>query len=335
MLNRRRLIGSLALAPFASRSIHRAAAANWPQRPVRILFPYASGGTSDAAARLVAERLSEVLGQAFVIETRPGANGVIATEAVARAPADGHTLLWAVTPQIAIAPATMKVHYDPVKDFAPISALCLSKFALVVNTNVPVRTVAEFVDYIRAQSKGFAYAEGSAGSISHLAMVLLLNRAGLTGTNVSYRGAGPAMSDVIAGHLPATFALFGDALSQAESGTVRLVAVASAQRAPQAPDVPTIAESGFPGFEAAGWWGLMAPAQTPQWIVDQLAAAAGHAVKEPKIMAQLANLAVDPLGTSPTEFATMISSDIQQWAKAVKIAGLAVTVNRSGGQNNQ
>jgi tripartite-type tricarboxylate transporter receptor subunit TctC len=322
MLNRRRLIGSLALAPFASRSIHRAAAANWPQRPVRVIFPYASGGTSDAAARLVADRLSEVLGQAFVIEARPGANGVIATEAVARSPADGHTLLWAVTPQIAIAPTMTKVHYDPVKDFVPISALCLSKFALVVNTNVPVRTVVEFLDYVRARPKGFAYAEGSAGSISHLAMVVLLNRAGLTGTNVSYRGAAPMLSDVIAGHLPAGFALFGDALSYAESGVIRVLAVSSAQRSPQAPDVPTIAESGFPGFEAIGWWGLMAPAQTPQWIVDKLAAAATQAVKEPKITAQLTNLAVDPLGNSPAEFATMISSDIQLWTKAVKIAGL-------------
>jgi tripartite-type tricarboxylate transporter receptor subunit TctC len=322
MLNRRRLIASLALAPFVSRSIRSAAAANWPQRPVRIIFPYASGGTSDAAARLVANRLSEVFGQPFVVEARPGANGIIATEAVARSPADGHTLLWAITPQIAIAPTMMKVPYDPVKDFAPISALCLNKFALVVNTNVPVRTVSEFVDYVRAQPKRFAYAEGSAGSISHLAMVLLLNRAGLTGTNVSYRGAGPAMSDVIAGHLPATFALLGDALSHAESGAIRLVAVASVQRSPDAPDVPTIAESGFAGFEATSWWGLMAPARTPQWIVDRLAAAATHAVKEPKIAAQLAKLAVDPLGNSPAEFATMISSDIQLWAEAVKIAGL-------------
>jgi tripartite-type tricarboxylate transporter receptor subunit TctC len=289
---------------------------------VRIIFPYAIGGTSDAATRLVADRLSEVFGQPFVVEARPGANGVIATEAVARSPADGHTLLWATTPQIAIAPAMTKVPYDPVKDFAPISALCLNKFALVVNSNVPVRTVSEFVDYVRAQPKGFAYAEGSAGSISHLAMVLLLNRAGLTGTNVSYRGAGPAMSDVIAGHLPATFALFGDALSYAESGAIRLVAVASAQRCPEAPEVPTIAESGFSGFEATSWWGLMAPARTPQWIVDRLAATATHVVKEPKIVAQLTNLAVNPLGNSPAEFATTISSDIQLWTAAVKIAGL-------------
>jgi tripartite-type tricarboxylate transporter receptor subunit TctC len=132
------------------------------------------------------------------------------------------------------------------------------------------------------------------------------------------------LSDVIAGHLPAGFALFGDALSHAETGVIRVLAVSSAQRSPLAPDVPTIAESGFPGFEAVGWWGLMAPAQTPQWIVDRLSAAAANAVKEPKIVAQLVNLAVDPLGTSPTEFARMISSDIQQWAKVAKIAGLAV-----------
>ena len=324
MLNRREFAAAVMLAPFVKPAAGRAAAAEWPQRQVRIVFPYAAGGVADASLRLLGARLSETFGQAFVVECRPGANGVIATEAVARSPADGYTLFGAVTPQIAIAPATMRVSYDPVRDFVPISALCLNTFALVVNANMPVRTVADFVDYVRMQSKGFAYAEGSAGSISHLAMVLFLKQAGLSGTNVSYKGSMAALMDVVAGHLPATLALLGEALEQAETGKIRLVAVTSAQRSLHAPDVPTIGESGFPGFEARSWWGLMAPAGTPRPIVDRLAAEVASAARDTKIVKQLSNFAVDPLGNSPAEFAAMIAADIQQWGGAVKIAGLEI-----------
>jgi hypothetical protein len=180
MQSRRHFLATLALAPFAATDA--ALAADWPQRPVRIIYPYAAGGTGDATARLIAARLGEVFGQAFIVENRPGANGIVATETVARSPADGYTLLFAITPQIAIAPAMTKVPYDPVKDFAPIGTISSNRFALAVNPKVPVRTVAELLDYVRAQPKGFTYAEGGTGSISHLAMVLLLNRAGLSGT---------------------------------------------------------------------------------------------------------------------------------------------------------
>jgi tripartite-type tricarboxylate transporter receptor subunit TctC len=289
---------------------------------VRILYPYAAGGAGDTTARLIAHRLSEALGQPFVIENRAGANGIIATEAAARAPADGHTLLWAITPQMAIAPAMSKLPYDPVKDFAPISAVCTNSFALVVNARLPVRTVAEFIDHARRQPGGFVYAEGGVGSLSHLAMVLLLDRAGLRGTNVSYKSGLLALTDVIAGQLPAMFSVLGDALSQAQSGAIRLIAVSSAHRSPQLPDVPTIAESAAPGFDVTSWWGLMAPAGTPQPIVDRIASEVARATRDPQIVAQLERFGVDPLGNSPAEFATMITSDIKLWSSAVKIAGL-------------
>jgi len=321
MLSRRRFGASLALAPFAKIGFNSAAAAEWPQRPIRILYPYAAGSAGDTTARLIAHRLSDALGQPFIIENRTGANGLIATEAVARSPADGYTLLWAITPQIAISPAMMKVPYDPVADFVPISAVSSNSFALVVNAQLPVKTVREFVDYVRNQSRGFAYAEGGAGSISHLAMMLLLDRAGLHATNVSYKGNAPALTDVVAGHLPAMFSVLGDALSQADSGALRLLAISSVQRSLQAPNVPTIAESGFPGFSATSWWGLMAPAGTPQSIVDRIASEVAHATRDPKIVAQLTKFGVDPLGSSPTEFAAMITADIKQWTRAVKIAG--------------
>jgi tripartite-type tricarboxylate transporter receptor subunit TctC len=271
---------------------------------------------------MIARRLSDALGQPFVIENRAGANGIVATEAVARAPADGHTLLWAITPQIAIAPAMAKVPYDPVRDFTPISAVCSNSFALAVNPRLPVRTVAEFIEYARGVSGGFVYAEGGAGSLSHLAMVLLLDRAGLQGTNVSYKGSMQALTDVVAGHLPATFSVIGDALSQAQGGGARLIAVSSAQRSPQASDVPTIAESGFAGFDVTSWWGLMAPAGTPRPIVDRIASEAAHAMSDPQMVAQLGRIGVDPLGNSPAEFAAMIAADIKLWSLAVKIAGL-------------
>jgi tripartite-type tricarboxylate transporter receptor subunit TctC len=193
-----------------------------------------------------------------------------------------------------------------------------------VNANVSARTVSEFVDYVRAQSKGFAYAEGGAGSIPHLSMVLFLNRAGLKGTNVSYKSTVSALTDVVAGHLPAMFGVFGDTLSQAESGAIRLLAVSSEKRAARAPDVPTIAESGFPGFRTMSWWGLMAPAGTPKPIIERIAAEIGRATEDPKIVEQLAAFGVDPVGNSPAEFSAMISADIEVWARAVKIAGLGV-----------
>jgi tripartite-type tricarboxylate transporter receptor subunit TctC len=298
------------------------AAAGWPDRPVRIIFPYAAGSTGDTTARLIAQRLSDALGQPFVVENRLGANGVIGSEAVARSAPDGYTLLWAITPQMAISPVMTKVPYDPLKDFAPISAVSTNRFALVVNPKVPAKTVAEFVDYVRAQPQGFTYAEGGAGSITHLSMVLFLNQAGLKGINVSYKGTAPALTDVIAGHLPAMFALFGDAFAQTGSGAVRMLAVSSEQRSAEAPNVPTIAESGFPGFSTTSWWGLMAPAGTPKPILNRIAAEVRATVKDPKIVAQLTKFGVDPIGSTPDEFGAMIAADVNLWAAAVKLAGL-------------
>jgi tripartite-type tricarboxylate transporter receptor subunit TctC len=318
MFARRHFAAMAALVAFTGTG----AAGEWPDKPVRIIYPYAAGSTGDATARLIARRLSDGLGQPFVVENRVGANGVIGTDAVARAAPDGHTLLWAVTPQIAISPAMTKVPYDPSMDLMPISAVSTNRFALLVNAKVPVRTVPEFIDYVRNHPKGFTYAEGGAGSISHLSMVLLLNRAGLNGTNVSYKGNQPALTDVVAGHLPAMFALFGDALSQAENGAIRLLAVSSEQRSAQAPNVPTIAESGFPGFKTVSWWGLMAPAGTPKSIVARIAAEVSNATKDPMIVERLTAFGVDPVGNSPAEFSAMVRADIELWAKAIKLAGL-------------
>jgi tripartite-type tricarboxylate transporter receptor subunit TctC len=203
------------IAILAAGSDRRAAQAQgqpWPQRPVHLIAPYAAGGNSDGIARLIAQRLGDAFGQTFVVENRLGANGAIATEAVARSPADGYTLLWAATPPLTINPALTKVNYDPVKDFAPISAVATNAFVLVVNKDFPPKSVAEFIAYVRAQPTKLAYAEGSAGSLTHLAMALFLKRAGLQMTNVSYRGNAPALTDVVAGHLPTMFSNVSDAI---------------------------------------------------------------------------------------------------------------------------
>jgi tripartite-type tricarboxylate transporter receptor subunit TctC len=317
MFARRQFVLMAALVAFTG----SAGADGWPERPVRIIFPYAAGSTGDATARLIARRLSDRFGQPFIVENRVGANGVIGVEAVARSAPDGYTLLWAVTPQITISPIMTKVPYTAT-DFVPISAVSTNRFALLVNAKVPVKTVSEFIEYVRDQRRGFTYAEGGAGSITHLSMVLFLSRAGLNGTNVSYKGTGPALTDVVAGHLPAMFALFGDALSQAESGAIRLLAVSSEQRSTQALDVPTIAELGFPGFKTTSWWGLMAPAGTPKPIVDRIAAEVGKATKDPKLVEQLTAFGVDPVGSSPAQFSAMIVADTKLWAEALKVAGL-------------
>jgi tripartite-type tricarboxylate transporter receptor subunit TctC len=297
-------------------------AQNWPQRPVRIIAPYAAGGNSDVITRLTAQRLTEAFGQTFVVENRLGGNGAIAADAVARAPADGYTLLWGVTPPITINPALTKVNYDPIKDFAPISVVGVNGFVLVVNKSFPPKTVAEFISYVRAQPNKLAYAEGSAGSLTHLTMALFLKRAGLDMTNVSYRGNAPALTDVVAGHLPTMFSNISDAIPQASAGAIRLLAVSSKNRSPQIPDVPTVAESGFPGFDVLTWNGLMAPAGTPKEIIDKMAAEIGRAVKDPQFVAKLDQMGAEPLGNTPEEFGAMIAAETALWADTVKSLGL-------------
>ncbi len=312
--------GFLAIAALAL--THHAQAQDWPQRPVRILVPYAAGGNSDSMARLTGQRLSETLGQTFVVENRVGGNGAIAGDAVARAAPDGYTLLWGVQPALTIAPAMAKVPYDVQKDFAPISVVGTNPFVLVVNKDVPAKSVAEFVAWVKSQQGKLSYAEGSAGSLTHLSMALFIKRAGIEMTNVSYRGNAPALTDVIAGHLPTMFSNLSDALPHAQSGAIRILAVSSETRVPQLPDVPTVAELGYPGYKAVTWNGLMAPAATPKPIVDKIAGELAKAAKDPAFVDKLAKLGADPSNLTPAQFAELVAADLKQWAEAVAIAGV-------------
>ena len=315
------LIAFTAIAILAG-SAH-SQAQGWPQRPIRLLVPFAAGGNIDVMGRLMASRLSETLGQQVIVENRVGGNGIVATEAVVRAAPDGYTLLWASTSVVAIVPAAAKVSYDPVKDLAPVGAMTAGPQVLLVNADVPAKTVQEFVAWVKAQSAKVAYAGGGGpASASNLIMSLFQKRAGIEMTNVSYKGTAPAMNDVIGGHIPVMFAPVSEAFAQATNPKIRLIGVSSIKRSLMLPDVPTIAESGYAGFDAVSWTGLMAPAGTPKDILDKMGAEMVRASKDPKFVEQIVKAGNDPLGLGPEEFAKMIAAEIPAWGEAVRNAGV-------------
>jgi tripartite-type tricarboxylate transporter receptor subunit TctC len=308
-------------ALVAGAALPAAAQQKYPQRPVEVVVPYAPGGGTDVYARMLAQELREQLKQPFVVENRPGAAGVVAAEAVMRAPADGYTLLMGNRSQMTIAPAVAKTPFDPVSDFAPISIVATNPFVLVVHPSIPTNTLEEFVAYVRRQPQKLPYAASGAGSLSHLGMVLFLKRAGLDMTAVTYKGGAQPLADVIAGHVPVYLANLSGVVPHAASGALRLLAVSGERRAPQLPDVPTFIEAGYPGFTAFTWQGLLAPAGTPREVIDRAASEVALAVKERKFAEHLAADGYEPLGNSPEEFAAMIKGDVALWADAVRAAG--------------
>jgi tripartite-type tricarboxylate transporter receptor subunit TctC len=270
---------------------------------------------------MVAQRLGEAFGRTFIVENKPGAGGAIAADLVAKATSDGYTLFLAALPVMAVVPAIQKVRYDSLKDFAPISNIGTNPFALVVNKDLPIHSLKEFVDYVRAHKGETSYGSAGVGSLNHLSMALFLKQAGLEMVHVPYKGNAPALADVVAGHVQAMFSNLSDALPQTTAGNVRMLAVSSEQRSMLAKDVPTVAESGYPKYKVLTWNGLMAPAGTPKEIVDKLAQEIAKAVKDPKFREQLINYGADPLGDTPEEYKAMLVKDISIWAEAVDVAG--------------
>jgi tripartite-type tricarboxylate transporter receptor subunit TctC len=309
------LCGALALLS----AVH---AQEWPQRPVKIVVPYAPGGVTDDAARFAARHLGEAFGQPFVVENRPGAAGAIAAEAVARSAADGYTLFLASLPQVAIMPLVTKTSFDPLRDVVPITAIASNPLVLAVHPTLPVKSLADFVAYARDQNGQLTYAALGVGSITHLAMALFLKRARVEMVPIMYKGGAPALTDLLAGHVKSHFATVSGVVPYAASDMLRLLAVSSALRVSQLPDVPTVIESGYPGFQVLSWTGLMAPAGTPKSIIDRVARELSRAVKDPQATAPLTANGLNPLGNTPEEFAAMIATDIPLWAEAVKVAGV-------------
>jgi tripartite-type tricarboxylate transporter receptor subunit TctC len=309
----------LLLAAFLCASAH---AQSWPQKPVRVIVPFPPGGVTDSVARITADWLAQRLGQAVVPENRPGASGAIAAELVARAEPDGYTLLSAAAPQLAIVPHVQKIGYDPVRDFAPISIVGTNPFALGCNEKLPVKSLRELVDYSKARPGQLSYASPGSGSVGHLTMELFLARAGLKMEAVLYKGGGPAVADMVAGHVPCYFGNLSELIPHASSGRVRILATSGAQRAPQLPAVPTIAEQGYPGFRTLTWNGYVAPANTPRAVVERLAREIGAACKDPAFAARLDKIGVDPVCGTPAEFSRTIAEDLAIWKEAVQAAGI-------------
>ncbi|HEY4142944.1 MAG TPA: tripartite tricarboxylate transporter substrate binding protein [Pseudolabrys sp.] len=297
------------------------ALAAWPERPVTIIVPFAAGGNTDGFGRMAAQRLGEAFGQTFIVENKPGAGGAIAADLVAKAAPDGYTLFLAALPVMAVVPAIQKVRYDVLKDFAPISNIGTNPFALVVNKDLPIHSLKEFVEYVRAHKGEMSYGSAGVGSLNHLSMALFLKQAGLEMVHVPYKGNAPALADVVGGHVQAMFSNLSDALPQTKAGNVRMLVVSSEQRSVMAKEVPTVAESGYPKYKVLTWNGLMAPAGTPKEIVEKISGEIAKAVKEPKFREQLINYGADPLGDTPAEYRAMLEKDIPIWAEAVDIAG--------------
>lgn len=322
-VSRRTLLSAALALPYLA-ATQSARAQTWPDKPIKLLVPFAAGGNIDVNGRLMAARLSEVLGQQMIVENRVGGSGIIATEAVARSAPDGYTFLWGSTNVMSIVPNTTKTPYDPIKDFAPISALGESPQVLLVNSQVPAKTVAEFVAYAKAQKEPLAYGGGGgAGSASNLIMALFLARAEVKMTSVNYRGTALALTDMIAGHIPTTFVPILEAYAQRTNPNVRILAVSGPKRSASLPDVPTIGET-YPGFSAISWTGMLGPKGTPQPIIDKISSEMIKATKDPKFLAVLQEAGIEPIAEGPEKFAEMIKSELPVWAKAVDIAGVKI-----------
>lgn len=316
-----KLSGLFAVAALAFPILCNAQA--WPQRPVKVVVPFPPGGVTDSIARITADWLAPRLGQPVVAENRPGASGAIAAEFVARADADGYTLLSAATPQLAVVPHVQKIPYDPIKDFAPISIVGTNPFALGCNgEKLPVKDLGEFVRYVKERQGQLSFASAGTGSVGHLTMALFLARAGLKMEPVLYKGGGPAMADVLAGHVPCYFGNLNELIPHASGGRIRVLAVSAERRAAQLPQVPTVAEQGYPGFRTVTWNGYVAPAATPRDIVDRIAREIAAGCKDAAFVERLNKIGVDPVCGTPREFVAAIRDDLNIWKEAVQAAGM-------------
>jgi len=301
-----------------------ALAQQYPVRAVRVIVPYAPGGGSDVISRILAQRLSESFGRQFVIDNRAGANGIVGTEIAAQAPADGYTLLYVSSPHAVNSSMYRKLPYDTLKDFAPISEVAIAASILAVHPSLPARSVREFIALAKARPGQIDYASGGSGGSPHLATELFKKMAGINLTHVPYRGAGPALTDVLAGQVQVMFASSAPAMPHIHAGRLRALGISTVKRSAVAPDIPTVAESGVPGYEAITVFGLLAPASVPRAIIDTLNAAVGKAMRSPEVGESLKALGADAAVTTPEEFARIIEAEMKRWGELVRALKLQV-----------
>ena len=311
----------LVLVMFASVATAQAQSA-WPQKPIRIVVPFAPGGNTDSIARVMAERFTQSLGQPVLVDNKVGAGGAIAAEFVAKAPADGYTLMMAAMPVMAVLPVISKTNFDPLRDFVLVSNVGSNPFVMGIHKSVPANNLSEFVAYMRKNPGKFNYASGGSGSVSHLSAALFVKRADLDMTHISYKGGAPAVTDLLGGNVQMYFGNFSELYPHVSGGNIRIIGVSSDKRAAQLPQVATIAESGFPGFKTVTWNGLMAPAGTPPAVVARLADAVKEALAFEGTQSKFQQMGVDAIGSSPREFAETLRADIAIWSEAGKAANL-------------
>jgi tripartite-type tricarboxylate transporter receptor subunit TctC len=298
-----------------------AIAQSYPVKPIRIVLPVAPGGGSDIIVRVVSQKVTAAIGQQFVIDYRGGANGNIAHDLVAKATADGYTLLWVNAGFATNVSLYKKLNHDPIRDFTPITQLTSQSYVFVVHPSVPVKNVKEFAALSNARNGGLVYASTGAGSLPHLGMELLKMQTRSPGTHIPYKGAGPALIDVIGGQVDAMMPTMIAGTPFARSGKLRALAVTSARRSALLPEVPTMAEQGYPRFEVSGWYGMLAPAGTPKEAIALLNAEIVRALKLPDVVERLTADGAVAVGNTPDEFGAYIKAETTKWAPVIKASG--------------
>jgi len=299
-------------------------AQSYPSKPIRLVLPYPPGGGTDVIARPLAQKLTEQLGQQVIVDNRGGAGGNIGMEFVAKSPADGYTLLFALTAQYAVNPSLYpKLPYDPVRDYAPISLLANAPYLLVVHPTLPAKSVAELVALVKARPGQLSYSSSGNGSGAHLAGEMLRSLARVEIVHVPYKGAGPAMPDLIAGQVQLSFITYTAAGPHIKTGRLRALGVTTAKRSPTLPDLPAIGET-VAGYDSAVWYGFAAPAGTPLEIVSKLNAEVLRVLAAPDFRSRITLEAVSPIGSTPEEFGSFMKSEIVRWAKVVRDSGAKV-----------
>jgi tripartite-type tricarboxylate transporter receptor subunit TctC len=319
-----RLLGRISFALVAALTVAGAAAQGYPAKPVKIVVPYPPGGPTDIVARVVAQKLSEQTGQQFVVDNRGGGGGNIGAEAVARSSADGYTLLVATTAHAINRTLFKNLTYDLRKDFVPISQLTAGPLVIVANPSLPAKNVRELIAVARAKPGDLAFASSGNGQSTHLAAELFNTMAGTKMTHVPYKGSAPALTDTMGGQVSLFFDTMLSAMPHVRSGKLKALAVTSATRSPAAPDIPTVAESGLPGYEAIAWNGLLAPAGTPKEVVARLSVEVRKTLELPEIRERFAAQGFAAAWSSPEQYAAFLDNEVEKWAKVVKVSGATV-----------
>jgi tripartite-type tricarboxylate transporter receptor subunit TctC len=308
------LLGNAAL-------VVQAAAPAYPERPVRVLVGLAPGGGTDSVARVLTQKLADLLGQPFVVDNRPSAGGNVAGELAARAAPDGYTLI-TVTPTHVVNPSLYRdLRYDAIRDFAPVGLIVYAQYYLSVSNGVPVKSVKELIALARTRNPRLSYASSGIGSANHLSGELFRNMAGIEMVHVPYKGGAPALAALISGEIQVSFTS-GVAISHAKAGRLKTLAVTGGKRTPIAPDIPTIAESGVPGYEVTGWYGLAAPAKTPKAVIERLNVTINRLL--PELRERYANLGMDLGGGTAEAFGAHLRDERDKWARVVKLSGAKV-----------